>query len=85
MYWLQGAFEVNEGLELSQKQVTVIRNHLNMVFKHEIDPSHGDEAHQKKLSEAHGGISTTSAQPIGMGTTTSPGSFGPGITSVFNC
>ncbi len=37
-YWLQGYFElVEDGLPLSAKQVQVIKNHLNLVFKHEID------------------------------------------------
>ena len=36
-YWLQGAFEI-AGLEgLTAAQVSVIKNHLNLVFKHEID------------------------------------------------
>ena len=37
-YWLQGYFEISEGKELSEKQVEIIKNHLNLVFKHEIDP-----------------------------------------------
>ena len=32
-----------------------------MVFKHEIDPSHGDEAHQKALGEVHHGLVPGSA------------------------
>ena len=41
-YWLQGFFEINgkgiKGtLELNPDQVQIIRNHLNLVFHHEID------------------------------------------------
>jgi uncharacterized protein YfkK (UPF0435 family) len=76
-YWLQGYFEIgqsdkNKGAEsLSYQQVECIRNHLNMVFKHEIDPSHGDAAHQKALSDIHKAI----VQPLGK--------FDP--TSLINC
>lgn len=62
-YWLQGYFEIREGEStvptdktLSHHQVLTIKNHLAMVFKHEIDPSHGDEKHQKELSDIHRGI-----------------------------
>lgn len=42
-YWLQGFFEIAENSEtkdinLTQKQVEVIRAHLNLVFFHVIDP-----------------------------------------------
>jgi len=56
-YWLQGYFELsdssNEGL--SQRRVDAIKNHLNMVFKHEIDPSVGSVEHQKELDAIHEG------------------------------
>lgn len=54
-YWLQGFFELTGTESVTQEQVKVIRNHLNMVFKHEIDPSFGDKKHQQLLSEAHHG------------------------------
>lgn len=45
-YWLQGFFEVAadavDPLELNARQVKMIRNHLNLVFVHEIDPSMPD-------------------------------------------
>ena len=37
-FWLQGCFELNDNKELTETQVTAIKNHLNLVFKHEIDP-----------------------------------------------
>lgn len=55
-YWLQGFFEISNAKEVTPEQLTVIRNHLNMVFKHEIDPSHGDQKHQDDLSLIHKGL-----------------------------
>lgn len=58
-YWLQGFFEIgcnhvpNSKLELSESQIQIIRDHLNMVFKHEIDPSYGSPEHQAELSHLH--------------------------------
>ena len=61
-YWLQGFFEL-EGMsaqgaqgvmpQLSAQQAQAIKNHLAMVFKHEIDPSAGSVAHQQELSSIH--------------------------------
>lgn len=52
-YWLQGFFEVSKIETLTKDQTKIIKNHLNMVFKHEIDPSMGDEQHIKTLKELH--------------------------------
>ena len=53
-YWLQGFFELSGGGgELTQAQVGAVRKHLALVFKHEIDPSHGDEKHQAALDQIH--------------------------------
>lgn len=38
-YWLQGFFEISNSSELTQEQTKIIKAHLNLVFKHEIDPS----------------------------------------------
>jgi hypothetical protein len=61
-YWLQGFFEVAsmqdgnkpEVSGLNASQVSMIRNHLNLVFVHEIDPAMGDKPHQDKLNSIHG-------------------------------
>ena len=37
-FWLQGYFEIHGKDEISAKQAEIIKNHLNLVFKHEIDP-----------------------------------------------
>lgn len=57
-YWLQGQFELNPGAKaLTAQQTKLIKQHLHMVFLHEIDPSMGPKGHQKKLNEAHiGGL-----------------------------
>lgn len=57
-YWLQGYFEVAERggsrpEALSPSQVEAVKAHLAMVFKHEIDPSFGDEKKQKELNDIH--------------------------------
>jgi len=52
-YWLQGFFEISENKEITENQTQIIKNHLNMVFKHEIDPSFGDDKHQEVLQNLH--------------------------------
>jgi hypothetical protein len=53
-YWLQGFFEVSlEDRPITVEQMTIIRQHLHLVFKHEIDPSLGDEEHIKELQQIH--------------------------------
>lgn len=56
-YWLQGYFEIakarngrTESLKL--EEVKLIQKHLAMVFKHEIDPSFGDD--NEALNKIHG-------------------------------
>lgn len=58
-YWLQGYLEIEkEGhagpSELSPEQVSCIAKHLALVFRHEIDPSAGDEKMQEALNKIHG-------------------------------
>jgi hypothetical protein len=59
-YWLQGFFELASSSDarvpagLTIGQVDCVRQHLAMVFKHEIDPSMGGPEHQKVLDELHG-------------------------------
>lgn len=58
-YWLQGYFELentNCSDALTQKQVNTIRNHLALVFKHEIDPEGGNSQQQEVLNNLHAGI-----------------------------
>lgn len=54
VYWLQGYFEISQTNQgLSPEQVQIIKNHLNLVFKHEIDPSMGGPEHQQELNKIH--------------------------------
>lgn len=55
-YWLQGFFELHgSDISLDATQAELVRAHLAMVFKHEIDPSHGSPEHVKELSDLHEG------------------------------
>lgn len=62
-FWLQGFFELTESQNLTSKQVELIKRHLHLVFKHEIDPSLGDEEHQRELDQIH-----NPGYPAGMST-----------------
>lgn len=59
-FWLQGLFELSVGASnpevqgFTAAQATIIKNHLNLVFRHEIDPAMGNEEHQKALNAVHG-------------------------------
>ncbi len=55
-FWLQGSFELSNSNELTEEQVKVIKNHLNLVFKHEIDPLRESQTTTKTniLNDAHG-------------------------------
>ena len=55
-YWLQGYFEIQEPTQIPEKETELIKRHLALVFKHEIDPSMGDDAHQAELNSIHSGI-----------------------------
>jgi len=44
--------------QLSAQQAQAIKNHLAMVFKHEIDPSAGSAVRQQELSSIHAGQGT---------------------------
>lgn len=52
-YWLQGFFEITNSKSITDEQTELIKRHLNLVFKHEIDPSMGNEEHQNVLNEIH--------------------------------
>lgn len=88
-YWLQGLFELSDVTALNKKQTDLIRNHLALVFVHEIDPSMGDKAHQDVLTKIHHGKLPENPPPFYP--TPSPYLASPfqttGIDSVptFNC
>jgi hypothetical protein len=57
-YWLQGFFEITAAqgrgdINMNSAQTEMIKNHLALVFKHEIDPAMGDKKHQAELNKIH--------------------------------
>lgn len=58
VYWLQGFFEISgdKNIVIGGDQVKIIKNHLNLVFYHEIDPSYSeDKKVQKEMIVIHEG------------------------------
>jgi hypothetical protein len=58
-YWLQGFFEISGDnvKTLDETQVLIIKNHLNLVFFHEIDPSYTKEPEkQETMQNLHDGL-----------------------------
>lgn len=53
-YWLQGMFELTEVKSLDEQQTDLIRRHLAMAFKHDIDQRPSKEE-QQTLNTIHGG------------------------------
>jgi hypothetical protein len=51
VYWLQGFFEISETNTLTERQVKMIKAHLNLVFKHEIDPSNLEGLSPEEVAE----------------------------------
>lgn len=52
-YWLQGLFELGNPTSLDAAQTDLVKRHLAMVFKHEIDPSYGKAEIQAALGAIH--------------------------------
>jgi hypothetical protein len=57
-FWLQGFFELNAkpgemARGLTDDQAEMVRRHLALVFKHEIDPSMGPKDVQEALNKLH--------------------------------
>ncbi len=52
-FWLQGHFELNGAGPIDAAKADLIRRHLALVFKHEIDPSMGGSEHQEELNKIH--------------------------------
>jgi hypothetical protein len=55
--WLQQYLPSTGADSLIPSQVWPIRQRLSNVFRHEIDPTMGDAAHQRLLQAIHPGIS----------------------------
>ena len=52
-YWLMGYFEITGNTGLGEKQSEIVKRHLDVVFKHEIDPSYGTPEQVKALGKIH--------------------------------
>ena len=52
-YWLQGMFELSNVTNLDIETTKKIKNHLDMVFIHDIDPSYPEGV---ELDKAHNGF-----------------------------
>jgi hypothetical protein len=53
-YWLQGFFEISNPKEITPEQVKMIKNHLNLVFYHDIDPKASNEPKiQEEMNQIH--------------------------------
>lgn len=56
-HWLKGFFDLLDPKELTERQVTLTKRHLALVFKYEIDPGHSaDQSMQEVLNDIHDGI-----------------------------
>ena len=53
-YWLQGMFELSDPQTLNDSQTKLIKNHLHMVFKHEIDDLYDNKDQLNEIHNAHG-------------------------------
>lgn len=61
-FWLQGFFEVGGAKTLSDNQTHLVRKHLDLVFKHEIDPSMGSPERQDELNAIHEKVKAMDAE-----------------------
>lgn len=61
-FWLQGFFELSNNNNLTEDQIKMIKSHLSLVFKHEIDPSMGNTEHQSILNQLHSASATDKDQ-----------------------
>lgn len=50
-YWLKGFFEISDTNNLSEKQVQIIRDHLNLVFNKET-PERSKRSNYKELFDS---------------------------------
>lgn len=63
-YWIQGFFEMSESQHLTAKQVEMIKRHLQLVFKYEIDPSMGNDKIQDALNDIHKPTVSSAIPPL---------------------
>ena len=51
--WLKSMLDTQGAGPMTPEQTTLIRENLSDVFRHEIDPLMGDDAHQGLLNKIH--------------------------------
>jgi len=56
-FWLQGFYEISGKTILTPEQSEIVQQHLNLVFKHEIDPLRESQTKTpaSQLNQAHHG------------------------------
>lgn len=64
-YWLQGLFELSQPVNLDEGQTRLVKQHLEMVFLHAIDPSLGTPEHRAELQKIHDGLMEVKKQVEG--------------------
>lgn len=64
-YWLQGHFEIGKPTALSAAETDMVRRHLSLVFKHEIDPSldGGSPVVRAERQAIHDGVPVAAVTP----------------------
>ena len=70
-FWLQGFFELTREpgrapAALTAEQAELVKRHLALVFKHEIDPSMGPSAIQQALDQIHNPNPQLGPQQVGF-------------------
>lgn len=81
VHWLRGALDGRTTLD--ERQTTILREKLNQVFIHVIDPSYTDDPEkQQEMQDAHDGVKPEKPQrprrdrpPGGLGRSSSPTRF----------
>jgi len=73
VYWLQGMFELTDPKTLDERQTELVKRHLALVFKHEIDPGMPGE----ELDAIHAGPPGPPGPPGPQGPPGRPGGRGP--------
>jgi hypothetical protein len=51
VYWLQGYFEICDTDKLTENQVVIIKNHLNLVFHHTIDNQYKEPEKAQRIHD----------------------------------
>jgi hypothetical protein len=63
-YWLQGFFEISNPEEITPEQLKMIKAHLKLVFRDDIDPKMGDKKHQELLTFLHNNSSNNNGNTV---------------------